>query len=133
MKATVEKLLEQALITLKQSSVIPQGIVADIKVERTKDASHGDYACNIALMLAKPCALPPRKIAELLVQVLGDDPLLERVEIAGPGFINFFMRANERAQIIAAVLNQGEAFGRSNVGQGQKVLLEFVSANPTGP
>jgi len=133
MKATVEKLLEQALNTLKQSSVIPQDIVADIKVERTKDASHGDYACNIALMLAKPCALPPRKIAELLVQALGDDPLLERVEIAGPGFINFFMRANERAQIIAAVLNQGEAFGRSNVGRGQKVLLEFVSANPTGP
>ena len=132
MKVTVEQLLKDAVISLQESGTIPP-VVADIKVERTKDSTHGDFATNLALTLAKPCGQPPRKIAELLVQALGEHPQLERVEIAGPGFINFFMRATQRAEVISTVLQQGAKFGCSNVGQGQKVLLEFVSANPTGP
>ena len=133
MKSTVEQLLEQALIALQQSGTIPHDVVIDIKVERTKDADHGDYATNMALMLAKPSGQTPRKLAELVVQTFSEHPLLDRVEIAGPGFINFFMRSTERAQIIAEVLTEGELFGRSTLGADQSILLEFVSANPTGP
>jgi len=133
MKITVEQLLQQAVSACKASGLIPNDVVVDIKVDRAKDKEHGDFATNLALMLAKPCSLPPRKLAELLVDHLGEHPLLERVEIAGPGFINFFMRAAERAQIIAAAITEGAEFGRCNIGQGQKVLLEFVSANPNGP
>lgn len=132
MKSTVERLLSQALTALQQSGTIPHDVVVDIHVERTKDASHGDYATNVALTLAKPCGQSPRKLAEALVQELSH-PTLERVEVAGPGFINFFMKSTERAQIIATVLSEGAQFGRSNLGAQQKVLLEFVSANPTGP
>jgi arginyl-tRNA synthetase len=133
MKVTVEQLLIQAVNACKQSGVIPHDAVPDIKVERTKDAHHGDFASNLALTLAKACRMPPRKVAELLVNAFDNHPLLEKVEIAGPGFINFFMRATERAQIISNVLSKAETFGRCNLGQNQKVLLEFVSANPTGP
>ena len=133
MKSTVEQLLEQALCALRQSGAIPADVAIDIKVERTKDASHGDYATNMALTLAKPCGQSPRKLAELVVQTFTEHPLLERVEIAGPGFINFFMRSTERAQIITTILAEGERFGRSHMGANQNVLLEFVSANPTGP
>jgi len=133
MKSTVEQLLAQALSTLQQSDKLPRDVVADIKVERTKDASHGDYATNLALTLAKPCGKSPRQIAELLVNALPAHPFLSKVDIAGPGFINFFMQSAERAQIIAKIIKEGTHFGRSNVGGGQNVLLEFVSANPTGP
>ena len=133
MKRTVESLIEQALLILKQSGDIPNDVVVDFKVERTQDATHGDFASNAALVLAKPCRMPPRKIAELLVPAIAAHPLLERLEIAGPGFINFFMRATERAQVIATVLREGASFGRSDLGQGLRVLVEYVSANPTGP
>jgi len=133
MKLTVEQLLRQAVDACIQSGVIPNDVMVEIKVERTKEAGHGDFATNLALTLAKPCRQSPRKIAELLVQTLASHPLVERIEIAGPGFINFFMRATARAQIIATAISQGVQFGRCNLGQGQKVLLEYVSSNPTGP
>ncbi len=133
MKRSIEHLIEQAIQVLKQSGDIQNDIVVDFKVERTQDAGHGDFATNVALVLAKPCRMAPRKIAELLVPAIPSHPLLERVDIAGPGFINFFMRATERAQVIATALSEGEAFGRSNLGQGKRVLVEYVSANPTGP
>ena len=133
MKETLQHLLEQALDTLKQAGTIPVDTTALLKVERAKEASHGDFATNLALVLAGPTKMPPRKLAELLVEAIPAHSLLERMEIAGPGFINFFIRASARTQIIATVLAEADAFGRSSVGQGQKVLLEFVSANPTGP
>ena len=133
MKRTVEQLIENAILTLKQSGSIPQELTVDFKVERTADPAHGDFATNVALILAKPCAMAPRKVAELLLPAIGTDDSLERVEIAGPGFINFFMRTTQRSQVIATILREGGAFGRSDFGQGLRVLLEFVSANPTGP
>ena len=133
MKSTVEQLLKQALSVLQESGTIPNDVVVDIKIERTKDAMHGDYATNMALTLAKPCEQSPRKMAELLVQTFSTHPLIDRVEIAGPGFINFFMRTTERAQIITAVLTEGDLFGCSQMGAEQNIFLEFVSANPTGP
>ena len=133
MKRTVEQLIHQVLQVMTQSGTIPNDLVVDFKVERTQDSSHGDFATNVALVLAKPCGMAPRKIAELLVPAIAAHPLLERVDIAGPGFINFFMRATERAQVIATALNEGAAFGRCDFGQGKRVLVEYVSANPTGP
>lgn len=133
MKATVDELLKQALEQLQQSGFAPHDWAGEIKIERTKDKTHGDFASNLALVLAKPCQQPPRQVADALIQALPEHPLLERVEIAGPGFINFFMHASERAQIIPAVLAAGEQFGQSQMGQGQSILLEYVSANPTGP
>jgi arginyl-tRNA synthetase len=133
MKQTVEQLLAQALDTLKQSSIIAQDLDVEIKVDRVKDANHGDFATNLAMMLAKPCRQAPRQIAELLVKNIPAHAAVERVEIAGPGFINFFIRDNARSLVIAEALRSGERFGHSDLGKGQKVLLEYVSANPTGP
>ncbi|GGI89619.1 arginine--tRNA ligase [Legionella impletisoli] len=133
MKATVEEILANVVLDMKQSELIPQDVSVDIKVERTKDKSHGDYASNLALVLAKPSGKSPRQLAEIMVKAIPEHPLVERVEIAGPGFINFFMKAAERAQIIATILSEGERYGQSQLGQGQKVILEYVSANPTGP
>jgi arginyl-tRNA synthetase len=133
MKHTVEQLLKHALISLQKSGDIPADLDIDIKVDRAKDAAHGDYASNLALILAKPCRQAPRKIAEALVQVLPSDPVIEKVEVAGAGFINFFIRNSSRSQVISEILNKGDRFGRSELGQNQRVLIEFVSANPTGP
>lgn len=133
MKHTVEHLLQQALTSLQQSGDIPADLDIEIKVDRTKDSAHGDFASNLALILAKPCRQAPRKIAELLVRNLPIDAAVEKVEIAGAGFINFFIRSNARSQIIAEVLSKGKEFGCSTLGQNQKVLVEYVSANPTGP
>lgn len=133
MKSTVEQLLQQAIDGLKKKSLIPQELSVPLKIERTKDTLHGDFSTNIALILAKPCAKSPREVAQLLLDEITTHALLERIEIAGPGFINFFMKSLERVQVVEKVLQAGEQFGQSTMGGGQKVLLEFVSANPTGP
>ncbi|CAM2968704.1 arginine--tRNA ligase [Legionella worsleiensis] len=133
MKHTVEHILKHSLTELQKSGAIPADLDVEIKVDNAKDPAHGDYASNIALILAKPCRQAPRKIAELLVQAMPQDPSIEKIDIAGAGFINFFMRSSARALIINDILKLGKDFGRSNLGNNQKVLIEFVSANPTGP
>ncbi|MFD2191237.1 arginine--tRNA ligase [Pistricoccus aurantiacus] len=133
MKATLISLLEQALTTLKQQGLLPQDLTPTIKIDATKDKTHGDYATNLALMLAKPAGKKPRELAEALVAALPASSAVTDVEIAGPGFINFFASVDATARIIDEVLSQGETFGRSMIGQGRKVQVEFVSANPTGP
>ncbi|WP_115707973.1 arginine--tRNA ligase [Legionella sainthelensi] len=133
MKHTVEQLLKHALISLQKSGEIPDNLDVEIKVDRAKDSAHGDYASNLALILAKPCRQSPRKLAELLVKTIPLDPVIEKIEIAGAGFINFFIHSNSRSQIIAEALEKGNRFGCSTIGKNQKVLVEFVSANPTGP
>ena len=133
MKQIVEQLLSEALVALKATDKIPADITADIKIERTKDTSHGDFATNLALALAKSCRQPPRQVAEWLVSAIPAHASLEKIEIAGPGFINFFMHKDELSKVVADVLSKKEQFGRTNLGHGKKILLEFVSANPTGP
>ncbi|VEB37495.1 arginine tRNA synthetase [Legionella sainthelensi] len=133
MKHTVEQLLKHALISLQKSGEIPDNLDVEIKVDRAKDSAHGDYASNLALILAKPCRQSPRKLAELLVKTIPVDPVIQKIEIAGAGFINFFIHSNSRSQIIAEALEKGNRFGCSTIGKNQKVLVEFVSANPTGP
>lgn len=133
MKSTVELLLNHALMALRASGVIAPDLVCSFKIERCKDQSHGDFATNAALVLAKSVGMAPRALAAQLVEAIPEDELLDRVEIAGPGFINFFLHASSHVQVIATVLNQAELYGKSDLGHGKKVLLEYVSANPTGP
>lgn len=133
MKQTLTTLLTQALANGQQEGWVPADATADIQLEHTRDKSHGDYATNLALTLAKPCRLAPRQVAERLVATLPAHPALEKVEIAGPGFINFFLAPNAQFEVVNTILNQKGDYGRCNVGQNQLVFLEYVSANPTGP
>ncbi|TQV73809.1 arginine--tRNA ligase [Aliikangiella marina] len=133
MKAVVEAWLEQAINQLKSQGVIPDAFAAKANVTHTKEKAHGDFATNAALMLAKPAGKPPREVAQLIVDLLGERAEIDKMEIAGPGFINFFLSQAAATQIINQVIEQKGQFGHSNVGEGKSVQVEFVSANPTGP
>ena len=133
MKDSLEDLLAHAITELKQSGVIPQEMTPSIQLERCKDPAHGDFATNLALMLAKPCKMAPPKLAALLLNAIPDNALIDSIDIAGPGFINFRLYAQLHSKIIAQIIEQKENFGRNQQGNNQKILLEFVSANPTGP
>jgi len=131
LKKEIEGLLAAALGTLHDQ--LPQDIAADTRVERSRDPRHGDFASNAALMLAKPTGRNPRELAELIVAQLPASELIDGVSIAGPGFINFRLSKRAFEHEIGSILEQGAAYGRSDVGAGRRVLVEFVSANPTGP
>ena len=133
MKAHVYTLLAQALDQLRQDGLLPADAPADIPLERTRDRSHGDFASTIALALAKTARRPPRELAERIMAALPASDGVARVEIAGPGFINFFLTPNAYQAVVNTILDQGDAFGRSDLGAGRRVQVEFVSANPTGP
>lgn len=136
MKEQLEQSITDTVNTLKGKGLIPEDAQPKAMVTRTKDESHGDFACNIALSLAKPCGKAPRDVAQWFVDELDAikaDANIQSMDIAGPGFINFFMDKASTTQIIDTVLEQKEAFGRSTVGAGKRVHVEFVSANPTGP
>ena len=133
MKETVSELLQSALSSLQSEGILPADQTFTPQVGNTKDKSHGDYACNIALVAAKAAGCPPRKLAEQLVARLPESAAVDKVEIAGPGFINFFMSTASAFGIVNTILDEGEQFGRNNDGNGAKVQVEFVSANPTGP
>ncbi|MDO9169489.1 MAG: arginine--tRNA ligase [Methylobacter sp.] len=133
MKKKIEELILQAVETLKSDGVLPQEITPNITIDRTRDAQHGDFASNLALMLAKPANINPRKLAEKLIAALPQDSAITKVELAGPGFINFFIDPSAQYQVIQKIHDQGRAFGLSDIGAGKKVQVEFVSANPTGP
>ncbi len=133
MKDELRALLETALEQLKSDGVIPQDTRVPIQVERARDKGHGDFAANTAMMLAKPARRKPRELAEALVRALPAHPGVDKVEVAGPGFINFFITADAAYQAVRQALEQGEAYGRGRQGAGQRIMVEFVSANPTGP
>ncbi len=133
MKKKLETLLQQALLTLKNEGVIAPELSVNIILERSRDPQHGDFSTNLAMLLAKPAKMNPRTLAEKLIAVLPQDNAVKKIEIAGPGFINFFMDAGALFDVVKQIHNQGSAFGRSHVGVGKKVQVEFVSANPTGP
>jgi arginyl-tRNA synthetase len=133
LKAELERLIAQALQTLS-GTLLPQRVEpSSINVERTRDASHGDYASNIALRLARSAGRSPRELAAAIVQALPVSALLARAEVAGAGFINLHLAPAAHWAVLAQVLQQGERYGQSDVGGGERIILEFVSANPTGP
>ena len=133
MKNTIQTLLTQALSSLKSHDVIPAELSPKIVITRTKDRAHGDFACNLAMMLAKPAGKNPREVAQLIIDALPENDQLDKIEIAGPGFINFFVSQSSTLSIINTINTQADTFGLSNIGAGRKVQIEFVSANPTGP
>jgi arginyl-tRNA synthetase len=133
LKSELERLLADALHRLTDTVLRDAVDPAWINVERARDASHGDYACNIALRLAKTVGRPPREIAQAIVGALPPSPLVARAEVAGAGFINFHLVGDAHSAVLRQVLERGERFGESDVGRGERVILEFVSANPTGP
>ncbi len=128
MKAHLTELLTQAA-----KAVAPDQTELTIVLERPKSADHGDFATNLAMMLARALKQNPRAIAERLIQALPASPYIAKTEIAGAGFINFFLNAGAKHAVVGSVLQSGDSFGRNDVGQGRKVQVEFVSANPTGP
>ena len=133
MKETITLLLNTALEALKAEGALPVGTQPDIRVDAARDRSHGDYASNLAMMLAKPAGMKPRDLAERLIAALPASNAVSRVEIAGPGFINFFVNTSAAGEVLFDILEAGDDFGRNSDGAGQKVQVEFVSANPTGP
>ncbi len=129
MKALVEQILNQALEALGLDNAPRAGIV----VERARGSGHGDFASNAAMVLAKRLGEKPRELATRITSALPESPLLERTEIAGPGFINFFLATAAYHRELANILDAGAAYGRRDSPAGTRVLVEYVSANPTGP
>ncbi len=133
MKPQIAELLSAAVTTLKTQGTLPADLEPRIQIENTRDKAHGDLATNLAMMLAKPAGKNPRELAQLLVAALPVNTLVAKTDIAGPGFINFYLSEASTASLVQAVLEQREQYGRNNDGAGRKVQVEFVSANPTGP
>ena len=123
-----------AVQQLKHDGVVPhEASIEGITLEPPKDASHGDLATNAAMVLAKAAGRKPRELAERIVPLLASDPFIDKVEIAGPGFINLTLAHGFWPSVLRMVLEQGESYGRSAIGKGEAVNIEYVSANPTGP
>lgn len=133
MKEALTNLLSQALAQLVGEGVFAEDPAVTPQLDHTKDPSHGDLATNLAMVLAKRAGMPPRALAEKLVAAIPANNTIDRTEIAGPGFINFYLSQASNTQSIVDALQAGADFGRSNEGAGRKVQVEFVSANPTGP
>ena len=126
MKKQIEELITQSLKSLELEQ-------NNITVENSRDKSHGDFATNIAMVMAKAAKKNPRQLAEEIIAQLPESDIIEKTEIAGPGFINFFLKENTHQSIITEILSKGDNYGDSNIGNNTPTLIEFVSANPTGP
>ncbi|HEY0199621.1 MAG TPA: arginine--tRNA ligase [Rhodanobacter sp.] len=134
MKAQLRELVLQAVNTLQNDAVLPVDLILPgFVIERARSREHGDFASNIAMLLAKPARAKPRELAEKLVAALPANALVAKVDIAGPGFINFHLTPAAYHDEVRRILDQGTVYGRSAGGAGETVGVEFVSANPTGP
>jgi len=128
LRTQLKELLRQGV-----AAVAPDGATADVELDRPKQPEHGDFASNVALQLAKAQKRNPRELAKALVAALPASKIVDRVEIAGAGFINIFVAAAARQEVVSDILVTGEKFGRGESRKGERVMVEFVSANPTGP
>ncbi len=133
MKQLVASLIAQSIDNLKQAGTFDADLQANIQVENTRDKQHGDLASNVALTLAKAARRNPREIAQLICDNLPATAEVTKTDIAGPGFINFFISQDATAAVINKIIEHGNDFGKCQVGNNQSVQIEFVSANPTGP
>ncbi len=133
MKTHLQALITQALQRLRQEGLLPGDAPTDIPLERGRDRAHGDFASAIALVLAKAARCKPRDLAERIVTALPRSDHIAKVDIAGPGFINFFLAPAAYHAVVEEILEHGDTFGRNELGGGRRVQVEFVSANPTGP
>jgi len=135
MKEIISELVQSIITSLSNEQVLPEDLSYKINIDATKDKSHGDFASNIALVLAKQAKMPPRKLAELISEKLlqSKHESIVKIDIAGPGFINFFVCGSSNFSAIENILTQKSEYGKSTIGAGQHYQVEFVSANPTGP
>ena len=136
--ALAESQLKEAILSALGKAVaaaeLPAESIPAFGVEIPGDRAHGDLSANAAMVSTRAFRLPPRKIAEIIEKHLVlEGTFFEKAEVAGPGFLNFFLSPAFYAAVVADVLEQGDRYGRSDFGQGKKVMVEFVSANPTGP
>ena len=132
--ADIRELVVAELQALMAEGALPQGLdLAGVAVEPPRDAGHGDMATNAAMVLAKPAGMQPRAIADALAARLMEDPRIAGADVAGPGFLNLRLQPAAWQGLVREVLVQGTDYGRSQLGQGRRVNVEFVSANPTGP
>jgi len=133
-KEQIENIIYSAAKSAISEGLLPEAELNPFKIEIPQSRDHGDYAVNAAMVWSKAFRNAPRKIAEILIAKFDfSDSYIKSCEIAGPGFINFFLADNYYADIVADVIDKKENYGKSDFGQGKKVLVEFVSANPTGP
>jgi arginyl-tRNA synthetase len=134
MKNKILALIQSAALRAHTSGALPSDKFPSVEIEEPKIETHGDFATNFAMLSAKLQKMAPRHIAQAIVDHIDDSQgLLDRVAIAGPGFVNFFVKPEAWAPLVDQVLEQSRTYGASNVGKGQRVQVEFVSANPTGP
>jgi arginyl-tRNA synthetase len=133
LKQQIEQLVLAALNRLPEGLLPEAPSASMVVVDRTKDTQHGDFATNVAMRLAKAARRNPRELAQAIVAALPANAFIARTEIAGAGFINFFLTTDAYSRELATVHEQRERYGRSNLGAGERVMVEFVSANPTGP
>ena len=133
MKEHLEELLAQSLLHLQREGVLPADTEPEIQLERTRSPEHGEFASNLAMVLAKPASMAPRELAQLIIDRIPRSRQVDRMEIAGPGFINFFLQSCALTGVIKDVLRQRETYGQILRAGRNRVTLEYVSANPTGP
>ena len=133
MQEHIQSLISQALDSLVADKTLTEADASRITIERTRDPAHGDFATNIALALAKQAGVNPRQLATAIIAAIPEDRDIDAIEIAGPGFINFFLSKQSLSITLHTILSAGESFGHHNTGRGESVQVEFVSANPTGP
>lgn len=131
-QAAIHSSISCAIDTLQSQTVLPADFADQSQLTRTKDQSHGDFASNVALVAAKAAKMNPRALAQMLVDALPTNRTIAKVEIAGPGFINFFLNADNRFAVLHTIAEQGKRFGVQPA-TGERMIVEFVSANPTGP
>ena len=130
----LREIIMDALGALVAEEAIPSVPLPAFNIEIPADKSHGDFAANTAMVCAKALKMPPRKIAELICEKLSlEGTIFEKAEVAGPGFLNFFLGRSWFSDVVRNVLEEGGDYGKTELGKGKKVLVEFVSANPTGP
>ena len=133
MKNHIHHLLNQAIAGLKGGGRLAEDLEVNIEVERARQKGHGDFASNVAMTLARSAGKSPRHLAEIIIQALPASEFIERTEIAGPGFINFYLAPMATQRVLSEILSRKESYGTSKLGEGKRVQIEFVSANPTGP
>ena len=133
MRAKIDQLLRNSLARFAAERGLADSLDLEPRLERTRDPKHGDFTSNIALRLARPLGRPPGELAAALAALIPESPLIDDIGIAGPGFINLTVSADAWRRELAGIIEAGEAYGRSGWGAGRRVLVEYVSANPTGP
>ncbi|KKK84058.1 hypothetical protein LCGC14_2787170, partial [marine sediment metagenome] len=134
MKQTINNLILKAATRAYQKGDLPSGEFSEIEIEEPKYDAHGDFSTNIAMKMASVQKISPRKIAEVIIDQMDDpDRIIKKTEIAGPGFINFFLKASFWYPVLRKIHDKGSKYGSSNIGNREKIQVEFVSSDPTGP